>query len=74
MIDDGISAGDDTECERGGKGEPGEEKHLKCRHTKASRTSSTKSRAQTSKRWPTVTAQPVEMLQTQNVAVCRLHT
>ncbi len=37
MIDDGISAGDDTERERGGEGEPGEEKHLKCRHTKASR-------------------------------------
>jgi hypothetical protein len=37
MIADGISAGDDTERERGGEGEPGEEKHLKCRHTKPSR-------------------------------------
>ena len=33
IIDDGIRAGDETECERGGEGEHGEEEHLKCSHT-----------------------------------------
>src|SRR5204863_8940531 len=36
MIEDGIRAGDQTERERGGEGEPGEEEHLKCGHTEAS--------------------------------------
>ena len=37
MIDDRISAGDETEGERGGKGEDGEEEHLKCGHAEAGR-------------------------------------
>src|SRR4030095_2581567 len=37
MIDDGISAGDDTEGERGSEGECGEEEHLKRSDTQASR-------------------------------------
>src|SRR4029453_16767153 len=37
MIDDRISAGDDTEGERSSEGECGEKEHLKCSHPKASR-------------------------------------
>ena len=37
MIDDGISAGDEAERERGGEGEHGEEEHLKCGHAESAR-------------------------------------
>ena len=33
----GLMIDEETERERGGRDEPGEGKHLKCRHTKASR-------------------------------------
>jgi hypothetical protein len=37
MIDDGISAGDEAERERGREGESGEKEHLKCGHAETGR-------------------------------------
>ena len=53
VIGDGVGLGDETERERGGEGEPGEEQHLKCGDAKAGRCDESRNRGVLhARRWP----------------------